>query len=342
MGDVNQADRAWLWSATTGFVALPRSDASIARQSPYHVTADGRVIGVEWTEGFASSHLVVWHVSAPPLPDADGDGVDDVIGGGTPGSFNDVIDGQPATTGNIVSVPAGLVVRVTDAADPDGVRVVVSGTSSERVALSVCGFTVRLAAGSDVVLTCGSVEVKVSAGDAVVDLGDGTQVVGTAGSVFEVTSSATGGFTVANQTSASAGTVTITTDGLSAEVPSGATSPVEKWRFSGFAAPVANPPEVNRINAGRAVVLEWRLTDPQGRPVLDVAEVSLSFAAKDCGTGEVTSIAPQPSTGGSQLQNLGDGSYRITWKTARTARGCGELRVDMGQGVLRTAIFRFR
>ncbi len=98
-----------------------------------------------------------------PIPDADGDGILDAvdIDGGTgasPGVFGDAY-----VNGTIVSVPAGWSVLVSDKADPDGVRIKVEGVAGiERVTLSVCGFTLKVSAGSDVVLTCGSVEIEVT------------------------------------------------------------------------------------------------------------------------------------------------------------------------------------
>ena len=65
-----------------------------------------------------------------------------------------------------MSVPDGWSVLVSDAPDPDdGVRIVVEGVEgaepTERVELSVCGSTLQLSAGSDVLLTCGSVVIEV-------------------------------------------------------------------------------------------------------------------------------------------------------------------------------------
>jgi hypothetical protein len=161
--------------------------------------------------------------TAPPNPDADGDGVDDAIGDGA-GSFDD-----GASAGSIVSVPAGLVVRVSDAGDPgDGVRVTVSGTAAptDRVVLSVCGgITVRLAAGADVVLTCGSVTVENAPGAPaaeVVILGGSVVVVVPGGSAATVDAPTTGGYEVEVLEDAG-GPIAVTADGRTTSLAEGFT-----------------------------------------------------------------------------------------------------------------------
>lgn len=137
------------------------------------------VIGWSFSPSFVSAFRLLGSVAADP--DADDDGVDDTIDSGV-GAWTDPVDGAPATTGRIVDA-GGLPVTVTDAPDPDGVRVVVGGSGAATTTVSACGFTIRLAAGSDVVITCGSVRVDVATGTATVELGDGGSVrVGAGGS----------------------------------------------------------------------------------------------------------------------------------------------------------------
>lgn len=345
VGDQYVADSVWFWSAAAGYVPLPRSDASMVRQYAWFVANDGLIIGQEMTAGYASNHLITWRVSTvPPNPDANGDGVDDAIAGATSGSFVDAITGQPTTSGNIVSVPTGLTVRVSDALDPDGVRVVVGGSAgpTDRVTISACGFTVRLAAGSDVVLTCGSIEAKVTTGPAEIDLGDGTKVVVSSGAVVKVATGTDGGFTVQNLTpNSGTGTVTIVSDGASSTLPAGTTSPLQKWHFAGFADPVKNLPTVNTARRGQTVPLKWHLTDSSGRAVTTLRTVTLRYVVKNCTTGAELSSTVQSAAGASGLQNLGNGDYQVNWTTP-TASGCGEIRVDIGQGVPHVAAFQLR
>ena len=49
------------------------------------------------------------------------------------------------------------------------------------------------------------------------------------------------------------------------------------------------------------------------------------------------------STNRSRPKNLGRGRYRLRWHTRRAWRGsCKLLRLDLGEGITRDAIFRFR
>src|SRR5207247_347860 len=104
---------------------------------------------------------------APTGPvDLDHDGIDDSIDTGD-GTFRD----GATTAGTIGPIPAGYSVSLIDLPDPDGVRmrVVVTGTQKLTVTLTnpasgvPCG-TVKLLPGSDVELTCGSITAKVAAG----------------------------------------------------------------------------------------------------------------------------------------------------------------------------------
>ena len=104
-------------------------------------------------------------------PDADSDGIRDDIDS-NPFLASTAFSDTDGTSGSIVD-PAGLDVTIADEPAPDGVRVKV-GAGSGRVTLSVCGgFTLKVTAGSDVVVTGGSVTVQVIEGTAEVVLGGG-------------------------------------------------------------------------------------------------------------------------------------------------------------------------
>jgi hypothetical protein len=74
-------------------------------------------------------------------------------------------------------LPAGYSVTVTDLPDPDGVRVTVAGSGTEKVTIALtnpvtgppCG-PVKLAPGSDVELLCGSITARVAAGSPPVEI----------------------------------------------------------------------------------------------------------------------------------------------------------------------------
>jgi hypothetical protein len=272
-----------------------------------------------------------------PNPDTDGDGILDAvdIDGGTgasPGAFGDA-----NVNGTIVSVPVGWSVAVSDALDPDGVRVVVDGVAGdERVTLSVCGFTLKLSAGSDVVLTCGSVVIKVASGTVDVELGGGLAVVTIPeGSTAIVDTSPSGVSTVDVQ----AGSVTVVVDGVETTISEGdEVRTIRTWDFVGFDQPVDGGATVNSVKAGRAVPLKWRLLDESGAPVVDLMSAELTFRRTSC-DGSAVDAVEETVTVGSGLQNKGDGRYQLNWKTP-SSKGCGTLQLDVGDGVLHTAKFR--
>jgi hypothetical protein len=272
-----------------------------------------------------------------PNPDADGDGILDAVDadGGTgtaPGAF-----GDESVNGTIVSVPAGWSVLISDAPAPDGVRVVVEGVAgTDRVTLSVCGFTLKLSAGSDAVLTCGSVVAAVAAGTVEVELGGGFGVVRIPeGSKAEVDTSDEGGYAV----DVLQGSVAVSVDGVDRTIDANDPSvTIRTWKFVGFERPVDGGVTVNRMKAGRAVPLKWRLLDETGAPVLDLPSAKLTFQRTSC-DASLVDIVEEALTVGSGLQNHGDGSYQLNWKTPST-KGCGTLQLDVGDGVLHTARFQ--
>jgi hypothetical protein len=233
-------------------------------------------------------------------------------------------------------------VRISDEPDdPDGVPVgvrieVVGVAGTERVTLSVCGFTLKLSAGSDVVLTCGSVVVEVISGPVEVELGGGLAVVIIPdGSKAVVDSTPSGAFTV----DVGEGSVTVNVDGVVTTLDAAdPVATIRTWDFVGFEQPVDGGATTNSVKAGRAVPLKWRLLDETGAPVLDLTSVELTFQRMSC-DGSAVDPVEQTVTVGSGLQNNGDGRYQLNWKTPST-RGCGTLQLDIGDGVLHTAKFR--
>jgi N-acylglucosamine 2-epimerase len=115
-----------------------------------------------------------------------------------------------------------------------------------------------------------------------------------------------------------------------------------RYGFTGFEAPVDNG-VVNVAKAGSATPLKWRLTDHAGNPVLDLASVRITSAGHTCDGAAVEDAIEEVASGASGLQNLGDGNYQINWKSPKTYAGtCRTLQLDLGEGQLRTAEFRFK
>ena len=132
----------------------------------YVMDADGDNVSLVPNTADAIGNGLAWQrVVPPPAEDADSDGVVDSIDSG-----DAAFDDGSGTSGSIVDA-AGLDVLVSDADDAgDGVKITV-GAGGGRATFSVCGFTVRVSAGSEVVITCSSVTVEVVEGAAEVEFG---------------------------------------------------------------------------------------------------------------------------------------------------------------------------
>lgn len=287
--------------------------------------------GARWVVGAvaAAGSTSTLIVDDDGLPDVDGDLILDLIDTDPRMASADFVAG--GTSGTVLDA-AGSQVRVSDAPDPAGVRVEVSGTpaTSGPARLTVCGFEVHLDAGSDVRQTCGSLSSDVRAGRATVFLDGGTSVQFGPGVVAKVdTVDGVHSVQVLQDTHDSGATLTV--NGQVTTVNAGQ-PPIQMdvWTFTGFSAPVDNGGVVNSVRAGKAVPLKWRLMTANGQPVLDLAKATLTFQSAQCSGGTPAAVE-QLAAGGSGLQNLGDGYYQMNWKTDRTPGVCGSLVLDMGK-----------
>ena len=105
--------------------------------------------------------------------DTDGDGIADEIDTEPGVSSNSFSDHAAPTFGTILD-RSGLDVSIIDAAYTDGVSVKV-GAGEGEVTLSVCGgFVAKVKAGTEALITCGSVSVQVIEGEAEVAAADGS------------------------------------------------------------------------------------------------------------------------------------------------------------------------
>ncbi len=113
------------------------------------------------------------------------------------------------------------------------------------------------------------------------------------------------------------------------------------YGFSGFAQPV-DPTASNVAKAGRTIPLKWRVTDAAGVPVTDLSGVTVTATSLSCSTGTSEDQIEEYASGSSGLQNLGDGQYQFNWSTPKSyANSCKTLRLDLGDGIARTATFEF-
>jgi hypothetical protein len=272
-------------------------------------------------------------LSEPWPQDDDGDGVASSIDVGT-AAFDDAA----GTTGKIVDT-GGLWTLVGDAPTAgDGVRVR-TGPGAGAALIDACGFSTSVVAGSDAVLTCGSIRVGVSSGSVRVVLSPDTYVAVSGGSQATVTSLGDDRFTVDEVSRVGGGSVTVSVEGVTQEVPVGGTTSVAAWDFEGFFAPLRGL-QPFETNAGRTLPLKWRLVDSKGQPVASLTFASLDVTEVGCALGSTADLPAEAIHGG--LQNLGDGYYQLDWRTPRSyARSCKLVTLGVGDGSLHQIEVRF-
>jgi hypothetical protein len=99
---------------------------------------------------------------------------------------------------------------------------------------------------------------------------------------------------------------------------------------------------VNVAKAGRVVPLKWSVIDHAGNPVTTIESVQVTARGHACDLGATEDLVEEAAAGGSGLRNHGDGRYQFNWATpSGYAKSCKTLQLDLGDGVLHTAEFRF-
>jgi hypothetical protein len=114
---------------------------------------------------------------------------------------------------------------------------------------------------------------------------------------------------------------------------------VARYAFSGFVAPVDNPPTVNLGKAGRTYPVKWSLTQ-SGATVSDLdAVASIKFTTSTCGSAP-TDPLETTATGGTSLRyDATAGQYVYNWATP-SAPGCYVLLVTLADGSIWPAYFK--
>jgi hypothetical protein len=116
-----------------------------------------------------------------------------------------------------------------------------------------------------------------------------------------------------------------------------ATVHVARYAFSGFLAPVDNPPTLNAGKAGKTYPVKWSLTQ-NGTAVTDLSAVeSVKFAGAPCGTAPTDSLETT-ATGGTSLRFEG-GQFTYNWATP-SAPGCYVLLLTLADGSTWPAYFK--
>jgi len=235
--------------------------------------------------------------------------------------------GSPPMT--ITSVPGGYTVTVTDASDPaDGVTVSVTGIGTAKVTMSVCGgFTVRIAPGSTVTLTCGSIRAKVLQGSVELVTPDAavTAAVG-AGGQAELKN--TGEVVVASGSTP----VTVTAGGVSQTVSAGSSA---AWRASGFYQPVDMNGVWNTMKGGSTVPIKFELFYGTAE-LTNASAVTAGVAQVGCPTTGAATDAIEELT--AELAGLRydtvTGEFHLNWKSSKQPGTCWKITVSDGNASL--------
>jgi hypothetical protein len=115
------------------------------------------------------------------------------------------------------------------------------------------------------------------------------------------------------------------------------------YNFTGFFSPVANPPTLNVVNAGRAVPVKFSLSGNKGLNI---------FAADSPSSAQFTCNDSDPAVDVSQTVEANSNSisydanadqYNFVWKTDSAWAGtCRQLVVQLNDGSIHRANFKFR
>ena len=115
------------------------------------------------------------------------------------------------------------------------------------------------------------------------------------------------------------------------------------YNFTGFFAPVNNPPTLNVVNAGRAIPVKFSLSGNKGLSI---------FAPNSPQSGVIPCDASAPAVDLTDTLNAGTSSlsydatadqYNYVWATSNSWAGtCRQLVVTLNDGTIHTANFKFK
>ena len=113
------------------------------------------------------------------------------------------------------------------------------------------------------------------------------------------------------------------------------------YDFSGFFAPVNNPPSVNSVKAGRSIPVRFSLTGDQGLAIFGSDPVSQKVVCD--ASAPIGEIEVAETAGASGLSyDAADDQYTYVWKTDKAWAGtCRQLVVTLDDGTQHIAQFAF-
>jgi hypothetical protein len=231
----------------------------------------------------------------------------------------------------------GPSVRTITVTVSDGIETVVTTASvtvtnvAPTVTITAPASNPTVSAGSPLVVTA---TVADAGGDTVtcsIDWGSGTAAApGCSGST--------------TWTSAGTYTVRVTAtddDGASSSATRTVTVTSSQWPFTGFFAPVSNPPKVNVVQPGSTVPVKFSLGGNRGTAIFATGSPA-SYSHPCSGSGPVGALEPIPASSLKLTYDAKSKRYQFNWKTSKNWAGtCRTLAVQLADGSVHTAEFRF-
>ncbi|HYY95996.1 MAG TPA: PxKF domain-containing protein, partial [Pyrinomonadaceae bacterium] len=115
------------------------------------------------------------------------------------------------------------------------------------------------------------------------------------------------------------------------------------YDFTGFFAPVNNPPTLNVVQSGRAIPVKFSLSGNKGLGIFAANSPQVGVIACD-GSAPVADLTDTVTAGGSSLSyDAGSDQYIYVWKTDSSWAGsCRQLVVTLNDGSVHVANFKFK
>jgi len=118
---------------------------------------------------------------------------------------------------------------------------------------------------------------------------------------------------------------------------------VSPYNFTGFFAPIDNPPALNEMKAGQAAPVKFSLGGNQGLNIF--AAGSPSSVLISCSNSDPIAPVEETETAGQSSLSYDAASdrYKYTWKTESSWKNtCRQLTVTLRDGTVHTAKFKFK
>ena len=114
------------------------------------------------------------------------------------------------------------------------------------------------------------------------------------------------------------------------------------YDFTGFLSPVANPPTLNVVNAGRTIPVKFSLSGNKGLNIF-VAD-SPQSGVIPCDASAPASELTDTNTNNSGLSySAGSDQYSYNWQTNSSWAGtCRQLVITLNDGSVHVANFKFK